>query len=211
MENMLSFIEQHPVIPVFYHDNPEICKAALKASYEGGVRIFEFVNRGNNAVHNFELLQKYKEQHFPDLKLGIGTIKSKEQAEIFCQLNTDFLVSPVFDPSIAEIAKMNHTFWIPGCMTPTEINQAEIAGCKLIKLFPGDLLGIKFVKAIKPLFPGLKFMPTGGVKLNKENIQSWFEAGVASVGLGSSLFPSDFDPEEVTAQLKKVFSYIEEL
>ncbi|AJW63852.1 KHG/KDPG aldolase [Elizabethkingia miricola] len=211
MEKTLNYIEKHPVIPVFYHDNPEVCKKALKASYDGGVRVFEFVNRGANAISNFEILQQYKDQYFPDLKLGIGTIKSKEQAQTFLNLNTDFLVSPVFDADIAPIANQHGKLWIPGCMTPSEINQAEKANCKLIKLFPGDLLGTKFLKAIKPLFHGLKFMPTGGVKLNKENIHSWFEAGVTSVGLGSSLFPADFDTAEVTNQLKKVFSYIEEV
>lgn len=137
MEKTLNYIEQHPVIPVFYHDNPEVCKKALKASYDGGVRVFEFVNRGANAISNFEILQQYKDQYFPDLKLGIGTIKSKEQAEIFLNLNADFLVSPVFDADIAPLANQQGKLWIPGCMTPSEINEAEKANCKLIKLFPG--------------------------------------------------------------------------
>ena len=78
--------------------------------------------------------------------------------------------------------------WIPGCMTPTEIALAERLQAPLVKLFPGDTLGPKFLKAIKPLFPQVKFMPTGGVDVEEQNIQSWFDAGVFSVGLGSKLF-----------------------
>ena len=72
-------------------------------------------------------------------------------------------------------------------MTPTEIHVAENAGCKLIKLFPGNVLNASFVSAIKELFPAVDFMPTGGVETTKENIESWFNAGVSAVGMGSKL------------------------
>ena len=72
-------------------------------------------------------------------------------------------------------------------MTPTEIGRAEAAGAKLVKIFPGNVLGPSFIAAIKDLFPGMLFMPTGGVETSKENIQSWFSAGVCAVGMGSKL------------------------
>jgi 2-dehydro-3-deoxyphosphogluconate aldolase/(4S)-4-hydroxy-2-oxoglutarate aldolase len=72
-------------------------------------------------------------------------------------------------------------------MTPSEIIAAENAGIKFIKLFPGDMLGPKFLTAIKDIFPKLFFMPTGGVDTTKENIEGWFNAGVCAVGMGSKL------------------------
>jgi 2-dehydro-3-deoxyphosphogluconate aldolase/(4S)-4-hydroxy-2-oxoglutarate aldolase len=72
-------------------------------------------------------------------------------------------------------------------MTPTEIIAAENAGIKFIKLFPGDMLGPKFLTTIKDIFPKLLFMPTGGVDTTKENIEGWFNAGVSAVGMGSKL------------------------
>jgi 2-dehydro-3-deoxyphosphogluconate aldolase/(4S)-4-hydroxy-2-oxoglutarate aldolase len=80
-------------------------------------------------------------------------------------------------------------------MTPTEINFAEQLGATLIKLFPGDTLGPAFLKAIKPLFPDLSFMPTGGVDIKKESLDQWLTAGVAALGFGSKLFQS---PEDAT-------------
>jgi 2-dehydro-3-deoxyphosphogluconate aldolase/(4S)-4-hydroxy-2-oxoglutarate aldolase len=77
--------------------------------------------------------------------------------------------------------------WVPGCMTPTEIIQAETMGARMIKLFPGNILGPGFLSAIKEIFPGLLFMPTGGVELDKDNIGGWFKAGVCAVGMGSKL------------------------
>lgn len=186
--NTLAHIQQHPIIPVFYHENEEECKAVVKACYDGGIRVFEFTNRGAKAPENFKALLEYRDQHFPDLQLGIGTIKNVAQAQQYLALGADFLVSPIVKEDIAKLAQENGVLWIPGCMTPTEISFAEELGASLIKLFPGDTLGPGFLKAIKPLFPALKFMPTGGVDVTKENIDNWLNAGVSALGFGSKLF-----------------------
>lgn len=184
----LSVIQQHPVIPVYYHDDPDTCIAVVNACYSGGIKVFEFTNRGPQAIQNFKLLLQYRNKHLPELKLGIGTIKTVAQADEYISLGADFIVSPVIKRDLAEIALANDILWIPGCMTPTEIALAEELKAPLVKLFPGDTLGPGFLKAIKPLFPGLKFMPTGGVDLSKEGIDNWLNAGVTAIGFGSKLF-----------------------
>ncbi|SFS92309.1 beta/alpha barrel domain-containing protein [Sphingobacterium wenxiniae] len=196
MNNIVETIQQYPAIPVYYHDDKDTCIEVLKACYEGGVRVFEFVNRGNNAKENFTALLEYKNLHFPDLKLGIGTIKTPEQAKEFVALGAEFIVSPIIVEEIADETLNKGILWIPGCMTPTEIALAERLQAPLVKLFPGDTLGPKFLKAIKPLFPQVKFMPTGGVDVEEQNIQSWFDAGVFSVGLGSKLFAAPTDASD---------------
>lgn len=72
-------------------------------------------------------------------------------------------------------------------MTPTEVHAAVRAGCTLVKLFPGDSLEPSLVSAIKPLFPDIDIMPTGGVDATAENLSAWFNAGVCAVGMGSRL------------------------
>jgi 2-dehydro-3-deoxyphosphogluconate aldolase/(4S)-4-hydroxy-2-oxoglutarate aldolase len=89
--------------------------------------------------------------------------------------------------SVAKVADANNMLWIPGCMTPTEIIAAENMGAKIVKLFPGNIIGMAFMSAVKELFPNLLFMPTGGVDTTKENIEGWFKAGVCAVGMGSKL------------------------
>lgn len=186
--NTLLKIREYPVIPVFYHQDAQTCLDILKASYDGGIRVFEFTNRGEQATHNFKVLLDYRNEHLPDLVLGIGTIKTSGQAEDYINIGADFIVSPIVKPEVAKVSSEHSILWIPGCMTPTEISLAEELGASLIKLFPGDTLGPGFLKAIKPLFPGLLFMPTGGVDLNEENINSWLNAGVSALGFGSKLF-----------------------
>ena len=188
MKEILDHILNYPVLPVYYNDDPQTCIDVVNACYDGGIRVFEFVNRGENALDNFKQLLEYRNTQLPELKLGIGTIKDAATAIQYLKAGADFIVSPVVKKEIAEVTLHQNVLWIPGCMTPTEISLAEDLGAPLVKLFPGDTLGAKFLKAIKPLFPGMRFMPTGGVSPEEKNISEWFEAGVNAVGMGSKLF-----------------------
>ena len=174
------------LLPLFYHDEQDTCIKVVKALYDGGIRTIEFTNRGKNSLNNFKALVAVKAE-MPGLLLGIGTIKTGEQANSFIDAGADFLVSPVFDATVSDVAYMQKIAWIPGCMTPTEIHTAQQAGCRLVKLFPGNALGPGFVEAIKPVFSGIRFVVTGGVDATKENIELWMKSGVAGVGLGSKL------------------------
>jgi 2-dehydro-3-deoxyphosphogluconate aldolase/(4S)-4-hydroxy-2-oxoglutarate aldolase len=193
--NVLDHIVSYPVIPVYYNDDVETCLEIMSACYEGGIRVFEFTNRGEKALANFKVLQQKRDALYPDLLLGIGTIKTTEHANAYINLNPDFIVSPIVTKELANLTKQEGVFWIPGCMTPSEIALAEELEAALVKLFPGDILGPSFLKAIKPLFPNLKFMPTGGVDISAENITGWLQAGVTALGFGSKLFapPSQSD------------------
>lgn len=214
-DTVIKAFEQTGVIPVFYHDSAEISAEVLKACYEGGIRVFEFTNRGENARHNFSVLRDLKTTSMPDLYLGIGTIKNAAEAKQFIDIGADFIVSPVVDTETGAYCKEQNVLWIPGCMTPTEISVAEKSGAPLVKLFPGSALGPGFVKAIKPLFPAMKFMPTGGVEPEKENLKSWFDAGVVCVGMGSNLLSKSLienkDWAGLTAKFAQTIAFIRAL
>lgn len=186
-EQMKAYVKKVKLLPLFYHDEIEVCKEMVKALYAAGIRCIEFTNRGPKAMENFKLLLAHRNKNYPDLVLAIGTIQNQKQAEAFIEAGADFLISPFFDQSIADAAYLHKKLWIPGCMTSTEIHIAEVAGCDLIKLFPGNILGPGFVTAIKPLFPSVSFLVTGGVDTSKENLTTWFKAGIVGVGMGSKL------------------------
>lgn len=210
MNNILKKLGEVPSIPVFYHDDSVHCIEILQAVYDGGIRLFEFVNRGDKALENFKILIDYKNKHLPELTLGIGTIKTAAQAQLFLDAGAEFLVSPIVTESIAKVAKENNVLWIPGCMTPTEVAFAEQLEAPLVKLFPGDTLGPSFLKAIKPLFRHTLFMPTGGVQVDENNIREWFNAGVYAVGLGSKLFEEPADASDLswlTERCKKLVNW----
>lgn len=186
-EQIIEAVKQQGVLPLFYHADPEVCLNITDTLYEAGIRVIEFTNRGPQALANFQLLVKTRDEKWPGLLLAVGTIRSAEQAVKFIDAGADFLISPVFDADVCDVAYLHKKLWIPGCMTPTEVHVAENAGCKFVKLFPGNALGPDFVSAIRELFPEMLFMPTGGVDVSRENIGSWLDAGVCAVGLGSKL------------------------
>lgn len=189
-QQILDRMQVTGLVPVFNHENAEVAKQVLDASYRGGVRVFEFTNRGANALEIFTELAEYARQ-YDDLNLGIGTIFSATDAEAFLRAGADFMVSPAFVPEVANHSNDRSKLWIPGCGTVTEIYNALQYRAKLIKVFPGNVLGAGFVKSVKAVYPKVPIMPTGGVVPNEENLSAWFGAGVHCVGMGSQLFDKE--------------------
>ena len=186
-EKAYQAITSSKLLPLFYHDDAIISFEILQALYHGGVRTIEYTNRGANALTNFKYLKENIVTKFPDMLLGIGTIKNNLQAFDFISAGADFIVSPTIDPEVGLAANEAGLLWIPGCMTATEIDLAERSSASLVKIFPGNILGPGFIAAIKELFPNLKFMPTGGVEPEINNLKEWFNSGVVAVGMGSKL------------------------
>jgi 2-dehydro-3-deoxyphosphogluconate aldolase/(4S)-4-hydroxy-2-oxoglutarate aldolase len=159
-EVIISSMEQTGMIPVFNHADIDIAKHVLEASHKAGVKVFEFTNRGAHSLEVFRELAKFAGQ-FDRLILGIGTIFSVEEARTFLDAGADFIVSPVFSPSVAAFCNGKEVLWVPGCGTATEIHNARELGAEVVKAFPGNVLGHGFISAVRAVFPDIKFMPTG--------------------------------------------------
>lgn len=191
------------LIPVFNHSDIEMAKGVLDACYKGGVRVFEFTNRSSNAAIVFEQLNKHAKQ-YKDLSLGIGTVFTVEKTKQFLDLGAEFIVSPAMIPEMGRYCQESNAIWIPGCGSITEIFNAKELGAKLVKIFPGNVLGAGFVKSAKAVFPELEIMPTGGVAPTEENLSAWFDAGVICVGMGSKLIPKDALANRDFARLEEI-------
>jgi 2-dehydro-3-deoxyphosphogluconate aldolase/(4S)-4-hydroxy-2-oxoglutarate aldolase len=186
-QEVIDAIVKQGILPLYYNADETVSVEILRAIYKAGIKAVEYTNRGDAALKNFKKLVEVRNNEMPGLMLGVGTIKSLQAAEDYVKAGADFMVSPGFVPEVAAYAATKNMFYAPGCMTPSEIIAAENAGIGFIKLFPGDMLGPKFLSSIKEIFPKLLFMPTGGVDTTKENIEGWFNAGVVAVGMGSKL------------------------
>jgi len=179
------------IVPVFYHEDYEVCEAVISICFEEGIEMFEFTNRGDMAAENFERLQNLMQSSYPEKFLGIGTIKTVQDAEKFIKLQPAFVVSPIVNTDVAAVCRSTNIPWMPGCMTPTEVQLASENGASVIKIFPANVVGPAFVKAIKAVFPDIYIMPTGGISADKSVLQQWFDAGVLCVGMGSELLDRD--------------------
>jgi len=198
---VLNSILSQGMLPLFYYEDAEVSLEITRSLYKAGVRILEYTNRGKQALENFKVLKKAQKKELTDLTIGIGTIKNISEAEMFMDAGADFIVSPITNPEVAKAVHKQKLLWIPGCMTPTEIYAAQKHGAELIKIFPANILGPGFVSSVKELFPGLLFIPTGGVEADAENISSWFHAGVCAVGMGSKLISKDILERRLYDQL----------
>ena len=172
-------------MPLYYHPDETTSIRVLETLYESGIRVVEYTNRGKLALKNFKSLKKLAGKKFKDLILGLGTVLDSKTVSKGIEAGAEFLVSPGYSEIIYKACLEQNIFWIPGCMTPSDLIQARESGISLVKLFPGNAIGPGFVKSVKEVFPDLLFMPTGGV--NNENLQDWFRAGVSAVGIGSNL------------------------
>ena len=179
------------MVPVFYNKDAQTAKMVLKACYDGGVRVFEFTNRGDFAHEVFAEIVKYAAVECPEMALGVGSVVDAPTAALYIQSGACFIVGPMFNAEVARLCNRRMVPYSPGCGTMTEVGNAQEAGCDICKVFPGDVLGPAFVKSLMAPMPWSKIMVTGGVEPSEENLLSWFRAGVFCVGMGSKLFPAD--------------------
>ncbi len=189
--SVLKNMEQTPMVPVFYNKDVETAKKVIKACYDGGVRSFEFTNRGDFAHEVFAQCMKYAAENCPALAMGAGSVTDAPTAALYIQMGACFIVGPCFNPQVAALCNRRQIPYIPGCGTVSEIANAQEAGCEVVKLFPGDVYGTNFVKDVMAPMPWTRIMVTGGVAPTSENLKGWFQAGAFCVGMGSKLFPKD--------------------
>jgi len=212
---VLATMQQTGLVPVFYHADANVAKQVLKACYDGGVRAFEFTNRGDFAQEVFAELVKYAAAELPGMILGIGSVVDPGTAALYLQLGANFVVGPVYNPAVVPVCNRRLVPYCPGCGSASEVSAAQEAGCDLCKVFPGDVLGPAFVKSLRSPMPWSRLMVTGGVKPERANLEAWFKAGVTCVGMGSNLFPKETvaagDWPRITALCREALSIIHEV
>ncbi|WP_346860537.1 bifunctional 4-hydroxy-2-oxoglutarate aldolase/2-dehydro-3-deoxy-phosphogluconate aldolase [uncultured Draconibacterium sp.] len=204
------------MVPVFYHKDIDVCKAVVKACYDGGARVFEYTNRGDFATLLFAELNKWTIENCPEMIMGVGSIVDEATAAMYIALGTNFVVAPLIDEATAKVCNRRKIAWSPGCGSVTEIGRAHELGAEVVKIFPGSQVGgPSFVAAVKGPMPWASIMPTGGVTPTEDNLKGWFDAGVTCVGMGSQLFPKDVlenkDWNYITNKCKDALAIIQKL
>lgn len=212
---VLTEIYKSSMIPLFYSDDIEISKKIVQACYQGGARLLEFTHRGDFAHEVFRELISFANHSLPGMILGVGSVSDAASASYYLMNGANFIVTPVYREDIAILCNRRKILWSPGCGSLTEIAKAEEMGADLVKLFPGNIYGPEFVKAVKGPQPWTHIMPTGGVTTEETNLKSWFDAGVSCVGLGSKLITKEIIDnqayEELAKRVEKTLQLIQRL
>jgi 2-dehydro-3-deoxyphosphogluconate aldolase/(4S)-4-hydroxy-2-oxoglutarate aldolase len=212
---VITEMHNSSMIPLFYDPDIEISKNIVQACYQGGARLLEFTHRGDFAHEVFRELIRFANESLPGMIIGVGSVTDAASASYYLMNGANFIVTPVFREDIAIVCNRRKVLWSPGCGSLTEIAKAEEMGAEIVKLFPGNIYGPEFVKAIKGPQPWTSIMPTGGVTTEKANLKAWFDAGVSCVGLGSKLISKELvknqDYDQISNTIKKTLALIQTL
>jgi 2-dehydro-3-deoxyphosphogluconate aldolase/(4S)-4-hydroxy-2-oxoglutarate aldolase len=182
----VAAIEAEGVVAVVRMEDPSSLHDLVEAIAEGGVKAIEITMTVPGAL---DQIASTSDRFGEDILLGVGSVRDVGSARAAIEAGARFVVSPVFFPEIIETAHDLDVPAMPGCFTPTEIANAVRAGADVVKVFPADIVGMKFFKAVRAPMPELKLMPTGGVSLT--NAGEWLAAGACAVGIGSALIQKD--------------------
>lgn len=206
-EKILAEVITRKAVAVIRAKDPDKLRRIIESLAEGGITIAEITMTVPNAI---QLIEKMSNEVSKNIIIGVGSVLNRETAISAINAGAKYVVSPILKKEVIDAAHENDVPIMPGCFTPTEAQTAFEYGADIIKVFPADVLGMGFFKAILAPMPHLRLMPTGGVTLT--NPGEWIKAGACAVGLGSSLLDSKAISENnfsvLTENAKKVMQSI---
>ena len=189
-------------------DESKIVKTA-EILINNNINAFEVSYNSHDAIKQIKLLK----EHYPDAKIGAGTILNIEDLKkITSETEPDFIFTPSINEEVLKYSKKNNINLIPGVFSPSEVALCLNYGFRLLKLFPAENLSETYVKNLKGPFNNADFIAVGGV--TKDNIMSFFKMGYLGVGMGSSLIKTDFlknnDWDSLDKHIKDTLKAIDE-
>ncbi|MGP4059533.1 bifunctional 4-hydroxy-2-oxoglutarate aldolase/2-dehydro-3-deoxy-phosphogluconate aldolase [Halobacillus sp. H74] len=197
--NLFDHMLSSGIVAVIRKVDPAKVKPLVQAFIDGGVTGIEITMDSEDALR---VITEVKEEFEEKAVIGAGTVMNKEQAEKAISAGADFIFAPILCKETVEYTKEQGVIMIPGVFTPTEMHLADQWGADMVKVFPANVLGPKFLKDVSGPLSHIQMMPTGGVNLN--NLQSFMEAGAVAAGIGGSLVNKSLIERENWTELQEL-------
>lgn len=197
---VIETVKKIGVVAVIRGNTPDEAVQISEACIAGGVTAIEVAfttPRAHEAI--LTLSEKYKDN--AQVVIGAGTVLDAETARMAILNGAAFVVSPAFDEATIKLCNRYRVACMPGTTTIQGVIQALELGADIVKVFPGEVMGSKFIKAVKGPLPQAQMMPTGGVSI--DNVAEWFKAGAVAVGAGGALTGGGKSLTEITETAKK--------
>jgi len=188
MKNTIEQIEKNKVIVIVRGVEKEKLIPMCQAIYDGGLRLIECTYDASGKISDEEIAGNIKmlAEHFEGKMLvGAGTVLTEKQVELTKKAGGKFIISPDTNPDIIKKTKEEELVSIPGALTPSEITQANRSGADFVKIFPMDMMGVKYIKDLKAPLSHVKLLAVGGV--TADNMKDYLDAGASGIGIGSGV------------------------
>lgn len=196
MPNPLQRVLDSGIVAVIRAESPDLLVDVAEALLAGGVEVMEVTFTVPRVT---SVLEKVTSKLGKRVLLGAGTVLDSETARAAILAGAEFIVAPSVNLSVIELCRRYSKLVMPGALTPTEVVTAWQAGADIVKIFPSELTGPKYLKALHGPLPQVRLMPTGGVNL--ETATEFLKCGACALGIGSQLV----DPKAVASgDLKKI-------
>ena len=183
-EQIITKMKEEGLVAVVRAESREQGEKIIDAILAGGIHFIEITMTVPGAMHIIEAMaEKYKDNQ--EVVIGAGTVLDPETARAAILAGASYIVAPSLNLDTIRLCNRYCVPVIPGVMTPTEAVSALEAGCGLLKIFPGNVMGPGAISSFRGPLPQADYMPTGGVDV--DNIDQWMKAGACAVGTGSSL------------------------
>lgn len=179
---ILQQIVRHKLIAIVRSKNTEAALATAEACIEGGATTIEVAFTTPDTLH---IIKTLVDRHKNGVLIGAGTVLDPETARMAILAGASFLLAPNLNTDVIRVCNRYQVVSIPGIATPTEAVQALEAGADFLKVFPSEIYGPEYFKALKAPLPHAPLIPSGGVSLS--NIDAWFQQGAIAVSAASSL------------------------
>ncbi|SEH50842.1 2-keto-3-deoxy-phosphogluconate aldolase [Halobacillus karajensis] len=197
--HLLDRMVSSGIVAVIRKVDPEKVKPLVEAFIDGGVTGIEITMDSEVPL---QVIAEVKEEFGDKAVIGAGTVMNKEEAEMAISAGADFIFAPILSKETVEYTKEQDVIMIPGVFTPTEMYLADQWGADMVKIFPANVLGPKFLKDVSGPLSHIQMMPTGGVNL--ENVHSFMEAGAVAAGIGGSLVHRSLIEQEDWSALQEL-------
>lgn len=189
-EQTLKRIMDGGIVAVVRSESSASLVKVVQALAEGGVAAAEVTFTVPDAI---DVIREVRREVGESIVLGAGTVLDPETARAALLAGAEYIVSPVLNLDVIRLCRRYDKVVMPGAFTPTEILGAWEAGADVVKVFPADVGGPAYLRAIRGPLPQIRLMPTGGVDL--ETATRFLKAGACCLGVGSALV----DPKSIAA------------
>ena len=212
-EEIINAVCEHKIIAILRNIPSDKLIRLAEALYDGGIRLLEITFNANGDVSDADVAKNISilTNHFKDkMYIGAGTVLTAEQVRLARSGGASYIISPNVNADVANETHLCSMVYMPGALTPTEIQYARELGAEFVKLFPISNLGTAYVKAVKAPLSHIKLLAVGGI--NTDNMRQYLDTGVCGFGIGASMTPKNLidndDYEAITKLAKKYVSEV---